>query len=85
MPIPTMPQTKATRPDKFETTAAVFRALGFALSARLLLLLSLIGAFVLGVEAMSMQTMMGLYVLAAYCCFTVLPVTYLEVSKRRIE
>ena len=80
-----MSETTKSPSRTFETTAAIFSALGFALSARLLLLLTLVGAFVLGLEAMSLQTTMGLYVLAAYCCFTVVPVTYLEVSKRRIE
>lgn len=59
----------------------MFTALGFALSARALLLLSLIFAFVLGLKAMDLQTPMALGILAAYCMFTVVPVAYLEVRK----
>jgi len=62
---------------------AAFAGLGYALSARGLLLLALIGAFVLSVMATLSQTLPSLYVLVAYCIFTVIPVAYLEVRRRQ--
>lgn len=61
---------------------SAFAGLGFALSARALLLLSLIGAFVLSLMAIQSQTLPALEVLIAYCVFTVLPVAYLEIRRR---
>ena len=66
-----------------DVIVAAFAALGYALSARALLLLSLIGAFVLSLLAITSQTMPALEVLIAYCCFTVIPVAYLEVRRRQ--
>jgi hypothetical protein len=61
----------------------MFQALGFALSARLILLLTLMGAFVLGVMAMLQPSGMRLGVMVAYCLLSVVPCTYLELNKRR--
>ncbi len=61
---------------------AAFGGLGYALSARSLLLLALVGAFVLAVQAMSNQTLASLEVLIAYAVFTVIPVSYLEIRRR---
>ena len=58
-----------------------FAALGYALSARALLLLSLVGAFVLAILAMGRGDLMGLGVLIAYSVLTVCPVAYLEARK----
>jgi hypothetical protein len=66
-----------------EALVAAFTALGYALSARMLLLLSLIGAFVLGVMAEWSAHILPLLVLIAYCLLTVLPVTALEVLGKR--
>jgi hypothetical protein len=52
------------------------------LSARALLLLALVFAFVLAVMAMISQTQFSLYVLLAGSAFTVLPVAYLETRRR---
>jgi hypothetical protein len=59
-----------------------FTGLGYALSARALLLLSLIGAFVLALQAMSSQTLPALEVFIAYSLLTVAPVTILEIRKQ---
>lgn len=59
-----------------------FAALGYALSARAILLLALIGAFVLACFAMKSQTQDALAVLIAYCVLAVLPVVALEIRKR---
>jgi hypothetical protein len=61
---------------------AAFGALGYALSARALLLLALLGAFVLGVFAMLNRDLMSLAILATYAALTVLPVVWLEIQKR---
>ena len=65
-----------------EAMEAAFRAVGFALSARALLLLALIGAFVLAVMAM-IGPVDRLWVLCAYCCLMVIPLVFLEVRKGR--
>lgn len=59
-----------------------FTGLGYALSARALLLLSLVFSFVLAIMAMNNQTMFSLYVLVAGAGFSVLPVAYLEIRRR---
>jgi len=46
-------------------------------------LLALIGAFVLSLMAITSQTLPALEVLVAYCCFTVIPVAYLEIRRRQ--
>ena len=53
------------------------------LSARALLLLSLLGAFVLATMAMMLQTTAALAVLIGYATFTVIPVAYLETRRGR--
>ena len=89
-PIPTSPANPTTEPthsstelDRLALATTVLKAAGLALSARALLLLSLVGAFVLAMQAMSSQTIMALEVLGAYGVFTVLPVTYLETRRGR--
>jgi hypothetical protein len=62
---------------------AVIALAAQTLSARALLLLSLIGAFVLAFQAMTLQTLPGLAVLVAYCLLTVVPVTILEIRGSR--
>lgn len=62
---------------------AMFKAIGYALSARAILLLTLVGAFVLAVMAMQDPSEMRLWTLGLYGTFAVLPVVVLEVLKRR--
>ena len=59
-----------------------FRAIALVLSVRLLLLLSLIGAFVLGYNAMQSQTWLGLAVLTAYSALTIIPLVALAWPNR---
>ena len=73
-PAPTNP---TPQPSTLDVVVGAFAALGYALSARALLLLALIGAFVLSLMAITSQTLPALEVLVAYCCFTVIPVAYL--------
>ena len=77
------PTTPTPQPSTLDVIVSAFAALGYALSARALLLLSLIGAFVLSLMAITSQTLPALEVLIAYCCFTVIPVAYLEIRRRQ--
>lgn len=65
-----------------DVAVAAFAGLGYALSARSLLLFALIGAFGLALIAMHDQTMQTLVVLFVYCVFTIPPMVYLEVRKQ---
>lgn len=76
------PERPAISGSSLEVVIAAFTGLGYALSARALLLLSLLGAFVLARTAMENQTAPSLAVLVAYCVFTVVPFTWLEVRRR---
>ena len=69
--------------DTMKVILSSFASLGYALSARALLLLALLGAFVLAVLAMEGQSVMGLWILGVYSMFTVVPVTVLEIRKTR--
>ena len=62
---------------------AVIIALCRVLAVRFLLFLSLIGAFVLALEAMSLQTMAALAILVAYSVLTLGPLVILEVRHGR--
>jgi hypothetical protein len=64
---------------------AAFSALGYAVSARALLFLALVGAFSLAVMAMLNQTTMSVTVLGLYCVLTVLPLVFLELRAKRPE
>lgn len=81
----TEPSPAPTRqePSTLDVLVAAFTGLGYALSARGLLLLSLIGAFVLAMRVMDSPSPMALAVLVAYAAFTVVPVAYLEVRRRQ--
>lgn len=78
-PSPTPAPPNSSSPDP---VLIAFKALGFAASARAMLMLSLLGAFPLAVMAMRAQTLATLEVLAVYGIFVILPVVYLEIHKR---
>jgi hypothetical protein len=77
---PTMVTPQTTGPTTLEL---MLRVLVEALSARAILLLSLIGAFVLAYRAMSLQTVASLEVLGLYGGFAILPIAYLEIRRRQ--
>jgi hypothetical protein len=77
--LPPSPSTSST----LDVIVTAFGALGYALSARALLLLALVGAFVIGLKAMDVQTPLAMVGLAIYAIFTVVPVAYLEIVRRR--
>ena len=60
---------------------AAYKTMGYILSARALLLLALVGAFVLAVMAMASQSTPSLEVLIAYAILGVGPVAYLEARR----
>jgi hypothetical protein len=66
-----------------ETAVTVIQAGAYALSARALLLLAMIGVFVLADQAMASQTLTSLIVLVIYGLLTVPALTYLEVRRGR--
>lgn len=80
---PTDPQPAPYRAETLDVVVAAFGGLAYALSARALLLVALLGAFALAVMAMLRQGYMPLLVLVAYACLTVIPATILEVRKRQ--
>ena len=65
-----------------EAMEAAFKAVGFALSARALLFLALVGSFVLALLAMTGNSS-RLWVLGTYCILVILPLVFLEVRKGR--
>lgn len=80
---PPGPRLPTKSDQTLEVVITAFASLGYALSARGLLLLSLIGAFILANKAIDNLSFAALAVLISYCLLTVIPVTYLEVRKSR--
>ena len=76
------PPRQSPDPQPSKTLETVLALAGYAISARALLLLALIGAFVLALLAITGETLMRLYVLIAYCLLVVAPVVALEIRKR---
>ncbi len=71
------------RQEVSDVLLAAFSAMGFAVSARFLVFLSLFGAFVLAVMAMLSQSMMAVVVLSLFCILTVLPLVAVELFSKR--
>jgi hypothetical protein len=80
-PPPTPPPVAHARSD--HAFVGVLSAVTSLLAARLLLLLSIGGAFVLAVMAMRDGGYAGLAVLISFCGLTVIPMTYLDVVTHR--
>ena len=69
-----------------EAFLPVFGALAAIMAVRLFLALAIGGAFFLAWTAMSDTTDHGIWVLIAYCAFTILPLVYLDIyGKQRKE
>jgi hypothetical protein len=62
---------------------ASFAAIGYAISARALLFMSLIGAFALSVMAITVASITSLIVLGMFCAFTTLPLVALELKNKQ--
>jgi len=86
-PVAAVPPPVATGPDPSvrvnRMILASLESVGFVLFPRLLLLMSLGGAFVLGVMAMRYQTQIVLEILIAFTTLTVAPLAWLERMSRR--
>ena len=67
----------------FESLLPVFAALTSILAIRLYLLFAVGGAFVLAYAALNETENHSLYVLIAYCVFTILPLAWLDLSGKR--
>ena len=77
------PSRPPPEPSTLAVVVAAFTGLGYALSARALLLLSIIGTFVLAVMAVDQPTALRLWTVVVFAVLVVLPMVYLEVGKRR--
>ena len=75
-------QLQQPEPQPTRSLETVLQLAGYAVSARALLLLALIAAFILAVMAMMTETMIRVYVLIAYAVLVVLPIVGLEIRKR---
>ena len=61
----------------------VFGALATILAVRLFLLFAVIGAFVLAQAALPDTTYHSMWVLVAYCSFTILPLVWLDLHGKK--
>lgn len=57
----------------------VFTALAAILAVKLFLLFAIVGAFILAQTALESESYHGMWVLIAYCGFTILPLVWLDV------
>jgi hypothetical protein len=80
---PPAPVVAPPPPRADNAFVGVLAALASLLAARLLLLLSIAGAFVLAVMAVRDGSYIGLAVLVAYCSLTLLPLVWLDVVTHR--
>ncbi len=80
-PLPSTVSSPSSEPRPSPVLAAL-RVIARILAVRLILLLSVVGGFVLGVMAMLAQSWPGLAILVAYALLTVLPMVWLEVGQR---
>lgn len=69
-------------PDALDVIVTAFSGLAFALSARAILFVSIIGAFILAVMAVNRADGWGLGVLIAYATLIVVPLCWLEYKRR---
>lgn len=60
----------------------MFQVFALILATRLMLLLSLAGAFVLALQAMEHQTYPAIIMFCAYCLLIIAPLVYLEIRSR---
>jgi hypothetical protein len=80
---PTQTEVIVREPSTLDVMFASFAAIGFAVSARVLLFLSLLGAFALSVMAIYVASITALIVLGMFCAFTTLPLVALELKNKQ--
>lgn len=76
-------RTIIEKPGVEAALLAAFAALGYAVSARLILLLSVIAGFVLALVAMQSNSLIGLLIVAVYAVCVVGSLVLLEAGKVR--
>lgn len=82
-PIFTPEPKKNALAETLNAMLPVFATLAAVLAVRLFLLFAIIGAFILAQSALTDTTDHGIWVLAVYCAFTILPLVYLEIHGKR--
>jgi uncharacterized membrane-anchored protein len=79
-----MPKTSSNTRLNFTTAmSAAFAAIAMVLAVRVILLLSVVGAFILGEVAMTTQSSYSLWTLGIFCAFTLPVLTYLDIQTRK--
>jgi len=81
IPQPRITPPEPPPPNDLDIAKAAIKALGFALSARVILLLSIVFAFVLAVIAALEQNILALCVLVAFAALGVIPMVILEARR----
>lgn len=80
---PPAPQIPKKKLDFITAIGGAFAAIAAVLAVRVILLLSVIGAFVLGEIAMQSKDVYSLWVLGIFCGFTMPILSYLDIQTRR--
>lgn len=87
---PVMAKTKAVAEPKTASLAdtlnsllPVFGALAAILAIRLFLLFAVVGAFILAQTALETESYHNVWVLVAYCSFTILPLAWLDIQGKK--
>ncbi len=82
-PIFEAPEKPNALAEAFNSLLPIFSALAAILAVRLFLLFAIIGAFVLAQTALADTTYHSLWVLTAYCAFTILPLVWLDLAGKK--
>ena len=72
------------QPNTLDVLLAAFTALGYAISARALLMLAIVGAFVLAVMAILSDKIPALVALGLFAALVVIPMCILELRRREV-
>ena len=67
----------------FNELLPVFGALVAILAIRLFLLFAVVGAFILAQSALTDESTHGIWVLAVYCAFTILPLVAMDIVGKK--
>lgn len=67
----------------FNSLLPVFTAITAIIAVRLFLLFAIVGAFILAQNALADTTYHGMWVLVAYCAFTILPLVWMDIYGKR--
>lgn len=84
-PVFTPEPKKNALTETLEAMLPVFATLAAVLAVRLFLLFAIIGAFILAQTSLSDSSDKSIWVLIAYCAFTILPLVWLDTHGKRRE